>query len=137
MKIVERILLAAKKAIDSRLKKAPAVSSYADDDAVVIALNNSQLCWNSKQELFAAAKNAWKLGARKVVLDMSNVESIDTMGISLLYKLHSVRPAGTTIVASNLCDNARNMFEVTSLFKSIEVYQSVKPALQRAFVELN
>lgn len=72
---------------------------------------------------------AWKRGARTVVIDMSEVVFIDSLGISALISEQRRRPEATRIVVSALGDFVRDVFEVTQLFEIFDVFATSEAAV--------
>jgi anti-sigma B factor antagonist len=72
---------------------------------------------------------AWKRGARTVVIDLSDVVFIDSLGISALISEQRRRPEGARIVVSSLGDFVRDVFEVTQLFQIFDVFASAEAAV--------
>jgi anti-sigma B factor antagonist len=75
---------------------------------------------------------AWATGATTVVLDLSEVVSIDSLGVSVLVAAYRGRPSGAQIVLCEVADAVREVLEVTSLYRLFNVYESASAALQAA-----
>jgi anti-sigma B factor antagonist len=72
---------------------------------------------------------AWRRGAQTVVIDMTEVRFIDSLGISALISEQRRRPQGTKIVVSSLGDFVRDVFEVTQLYELFDVFGSSDAAV--------
>lgn len=72
---------------------------------------------------------AWRRGVQTVVIDMSEVRFIDSLGISALISEQRRRPQGTRIVVSSLGDFVRDVFEVTQLYELFDVFGSSDAAV--------
>jgi len=71
----------------------------------------------------------WKRGVTTVIIDMSEVVFLDSLGISALISEQRRRPPGTRIVVSSLCDFVRDVFEVTQLFEVFDVFSDSDAAV--------
>lgn len=71
---------------------------------------------------------AWETGATVVVLDLSDVVYIDSLGISALISAQRRRPAGSRIVLCSLCDYVRDVLEVTQIIRVFDIYATAEAA---------
>ena len=71
---------------------------------------------------------AWEKDADVVVLDMSDVVYIDSLGISALISEQRRRPKGAAIVFCSLGDYVRDVLEVTQLVRVFDIYADAQAA---------
>lgn len=83
--------------------------------------------------LRALLEAAWESKATAVVLDLSEVVSIDSLGISALIAEHRRRPPGARITLCAPSEYVRDVLEVTQLFRVFDIFadaESARAALQ-------
>ncbi|HEU4405571.1 MAG TPA: STAS domain-containing protein [Polyangiaceae bacterium] len=80
-------------------------------------------------------ETAWESEARMVVLDLSEVVSIDSLGISALVAEQRRRPPGARITLCAPSEYVRDMLEVTTLFRVFDIFSDVEAARAALQVE--
>ncbi len=103
----------------------PAVPGRVEVVRIRMRRLDGSTCLTIRPQLSAA----WNRGASTVVIDMSNVVFLDSLGISALIAEQRRKPRGTRIVVSSLNEFVRDVFEVTQLFQIFDVYSSSEAAV--------
>lgn len=91
-----------------------------------VHVSGRRLDASTRRGLTAAMEAAWQQGATVVALDFTEVAEVDSVGISILIGIHRRRPDGAKIALCGLNDYARDVFEVTQLFRVFDVFDSVE-----------
>ncbi|HEY2512371.1 MAG TPA: STAS domain-containing protein [Polyangiaceae bacterium] len=98
----------------------------------VIRIESRRFNAAAAKPFLARVAQAFAGGAATVILDFSDVASMDSLGISALVAAHRVRPQGTRIVLSSLNDYVRDVLEITQMFRVFDVYESADAAVKAA-----
>jgi anti-anti-sigma factor len=93
-----------------------------------IVIHAKRLDGSSAVTLGGALDAAWRGGARAIAIDLSEVEEINSFGISCLVAHYRRRPRGTVIVLCGLREYVREVVEVTQLHRVIDVFDSSEAA---------
>ncbi|MBN1375233.1 MAG: STAS domain-containing protein [Dehalococcoidia bacterium] len=102
----------------------------AGDRAVVIALEGA-LTLSSENELFTLAETVFSGKASAIILDFSDVDTIDNTGLNLLVKFSvSSRKARQKPIASGLSKSFLEIFSMSSLDHAFKVFASTETALR-------
>jgi anti-anti-sigma factor len=96
----------------------------------LIRLPGPRLDGDMRQRVLPLLNDAWNTGAQSVILDFSDVELIDSLGVSILVTFHRRRPEGARVVCCALSDYVRDVFEIVQLFRLFDVYESANAAKQ-------
>jgi len=71
-------------------------------------------------------------GAKKVVLDVSNLDFVDSSGLSaFLSCIKAVRAEGGELRIGGMSRNVRNVFELVNMYKLVEYCDTVEEAIAR------
>jgi anti-sigma B factor antagonist len=97
------------------------------DKFEVVKLDARKLDSSSSSALRDAVTSAWR-NASVIVLDLSNVIYIDSLGISALISEQRRRPNGGKIVLCSLTDYVQDVLEVTQLIRVFDIYADVEAA---------
>jgi anti-anti-sigma factor len=73
-------------------------------------------------------ETAWEAGATTVVLDLSEVVSLDSLGISALIAEQRRRPPGARIVLCAPSEYVRDVLDVTQLFRVFDIFPTAEAA---------
>jgi anti-sigma B factor antagonist len=103
--------------------------SSVTESVVVIRLAARRLDWAAEPTLRAIFAAAWHRRASTVVLDLSDVVYVDSLGLSALIAQHRNRPRGARIVVCSLAEQVRDVFEVTRLVSMFDVFASAEAAV--------
>jgi stage II sporulation protein AA (anti-sigma F factor antagonist) len=72
-------------------------------------------------------------GERSLVVDFHGVDFLASMGIRALIKPYqALAPQGGKVVAANVCDSVRTVFQIAGIDKAIPIYDSVEAAMAAA-----
>lgn len=94
----------------------------------IITLEFKKLDSSASPAFRKAVTSAWDAGASVVVLDMTNVVYIDSLGISALISEQRRRPKGSRITLCSLTDYVQDVLEVTRLVQVFDVYADAQAA---------
>ena len=73
-------------------------------------------------------------GTLRVIIDLSNVVFIDSMGLGALVSgLKNAKQNGGNLVLVGLCEQARTIFELTMAFRIFDLFPTMEEA--QAFLE--
>jgi anti-anti-sigma factor len=87
----------------------------------------------SAEEVLLAAFDAAGEGTGTIVLNLSQLDSIDTLGIALLLRLHGrARQRKQRLVAYGLKEHCRRAFELTYLNEVVALYAGEAEAMANA-----
>jgi anti-sigma B factor antagonist len=100
--------------------------------AQVIRIEARRFNAAAAKPFLASVAQAFANGATTLVLDFTDVASMDSLGISALVAAYRARPAGGTIVLSSLNDYVRDVLEITQMFRIFDVYETAHAAVQAA-----
>ncbi len=100
------------------------------DDNTVLELSG-RLDLNSSSQLKGQVKELLAEGETNLVLDMSDVNFINSSGLGTLVSiLKDVRMVKGRMVVCNLAQYVQEIFEITQLSHIFDIYPSVKEATQ-------
>lgn len=99
------------------------------EDVAVVKVTARRLDEAAEPALRSAFLSAWNRGITVLVVDLSDVVYVDSLGLSALIALQRSRPSGTRIVVAGMCDFVRDIFEVTQAVHMFDVYASAQAAL--------
>ncbi|ONN26974.1 anti-sigma factor antagonist [Thermosipho affectus] len=78
-----------------------------------------------------AMENILNKGNKNCILDLSQMNYIDSSGLGILVSLHkSFKLQGGELVLVKLSDNVKNLFRMTNLDKALNIKNSVNEALK-------
>lgn len=81
------------------------------------------------RDVLRETSDAFASGARAVVLDLSRVTFIDSLGVSALVAASKRAPAGTRVVLCSLGAYAQTVARVTHLHEIFAIYASAEAAV--------
>jgi anti-sigma B factor antagonist len=62
-------------------------------------------------------------GSKKIVLDLTDLTQMDSMGLGTIVGLYvSAKASGTTLILINLSQRVRDLFRITNVWSILEVY---------------
>jgi anti-sigma B factor antagonist len=94
---------------------------YAQGDATVVECSG-RLVSGGTDQLRSEVKGLFP-HARRVILDLTNVTQMDSMGLGAVVSLYaSAKAAGCDLKLINLSKRVREIFRVTNLLSVFEVY---------------
>jgi anti-anti-sigma factor len=108
------------------------VSTDRIDYATIIfrALPPQKIDIDNSKDLWIYFKTLISGGARKIFVDLKNVEYIDSSGIGILINsAKMIRKQKGDIVLANVSEEVRNIFKVISLDEFIKIYNSEVEAI--------
>jgi anti-sigma B factor antagonist len=94
---------------------------FTQDDATVVECSGRLVSGGT--EKFRAEVKALFPHAKRVILDLTNVTQMDSMGLGSIVSLYaSAKAAGCDLKLINLSKRVREIFRVTNLLSVFEVY---------------
>ncbi len=100
-------------------------------DAVVIDVSPSLDISNAQQFKDWVRREFIEKGEKKIILDFSNVKSIDSYALGVFIALQkSLSPEGGKIIVASPSDSIRRILEITSLDRILTVTDSLDEALE-------
>jgi len=90
----------------------------------------------SEEELLAAARTAYEKGARYLLIDMRELETLTTAGMRALqkvYKIFTPKEEQLKVAHLQLCNappQIYNVLGITGFLENIHMYESIETALQ-------
>jgi anti-sigma B factor antagonist len=106
------------------------IETQAQDGRIVIAVQEERLDAHNSGELKDRFMRILEEGGRRLVVDLSSVNFIDSSGLGALlsgYKNASQR--GGTLILSGPRPRVRAMFDLTRLNRVFEIYPRLQEAL--------
>jgi len=94
-----------------------------------LLLPTARLDGSTAVALLAQAKAAFERGARVLVLDLSRVVFIDSLGVAAIAAIADHAPEGASVRIASLGAHASVVTRVTHLDEVVEVYATVQAAL--------
>lgn len=95
----------------------------------VVKVPTRRLDATAASTLRGLIEGAFVQGATVLVLDMSEVAYIDSLGLSVLVVEHRRRPEGTRIVLAGMNEYVREVCEITQMYRLFDVYETASAAL--------
>jgi anti-anti-sigma factor len=94
---------------------------YTQEDATIVECSGRFIS-GATDELRSDVKALFP-HAKKVILDLTNVTQMDSMGLGAIVSLYaSAKAAGSDLKLINLSKRVREIFRVTNLLSVFEVY---------------
>ncbi|MGQ9630898.1 MAG: STAS domain-containing protein [bacterium] len=90
-----------------------------------------ELNYSSTDDFYAISNKLVGDGCVKIVLDMSKVKQVDSMGFGALVGLvRDVSSRGGSVFLLNVDDSIRELFEITKLSKVFKFFSDLKQAVE-------
>ena len=100
-------------------------------DDITIMVIDGMLTIGSEQAFAKALKEQISEGRRKVILDMTRVKYIDSLGIGQIAGGYtSLNESGGSLVLARTNDKVRELLRLTGLQNHIKVFTTVDEAIQ-------
>jgi len=101
-------------------------------DIGILSLKGKLMGTPETEDLHDEVRSLLGQGAKKVVLDMSGVTWLNSMGVgSIMRSYTSVMNSGGELSLANLTEKVQSLFFVTQLIRIFKVYNSVDEAVQK------
>ncbi|MGD8396886.1 MAG: STAS domain-containing protein [Candidatus Eiseniibacteriota bacterium] len=101
-----------------------------DPDTLVYHLHGRLRGWPECFEFQEDLRRHFSGGAKRVVLDMGQIESIDSTGVGILTALYSTsKNAGGRLILAALTERARRILDVLWFLRALEHTETLEDAM--------
>lgn len=104
-------------------------TAYALTEVRRLQVSCARLDVAAARSLLKDAEDAFAGGARALVLDLSRVTFIDSLGVASLAQIVRRAPAGSRIALAALTPYAQTIARVTHLHEVFDIYATVEAAV--------
>lgn len=102
---------------------------------ITLRIEARRLDSSSALLLRSLLETAWEAEALTALLDLSEVVSIDSLGISALIAEQRRRPPGTCIALCAPSEYVREVLEVTQLFRVFDIFPDLEAAKAALYIK--
>lgn len=104
-------------------------TAYALTEVRRLQVSCARLDTAAARSLLRDAEDAFAGGARALVIDLSRVTFIDSLGVAALAQIVRRAPAGSRIALAALTPYAQTIARVTHLHEVFDIYATVEAAV--------
>jgi anti-sigma B factor antagonist len=104
-------------------------TAYALTEVRRLQVSCARLDTTAARSLLRDAEDAFAGGARALVIDLSRVTFIDSLGVAALAQIVRRAPSGSRIALAALTPYAQTIARVTHLHEVFDIYATVEAAV--------
>ncbi len=99
-------------------------------DYLVLIVDSGRIDSTNSTELQALIYNEITAGAKRIIIDLSSVDFMDSSGLAGLLPVIKTLPEKGNLMLTGLSPRVSQLFKLTKLDEIFDIYSSVEEALQ-------